>query len=115
MGLRRGEVYWVDFEPAVGGEIKKTRPAVVVSNDAANRMLNRVLVVPPNSQTRRLYPGETLVQVRGQSSKAMADQLTVASKLRFRAFVNRITDDELKSIELSILLQLGIGSRGVRP
>ena len=108
--MRRGEVYWVDFEPAVGGEIKKTRPAVVVSNDAANRKLNRVLVVPLSSQTQRLYPGETLVQVRGQMSKA-----TVASKLRFKAFIGRVADDELKLIERSILLQLGIGTVGARP
>ena len=73
-------------------------------------MLNRVLVVPLSSQIRRLYPGETLVQVRGQMSKAMADQLTVASKLRFKAFIGRIADDEMKLIERSILLQMGIGT-----
>jgi mRNA interferase MazF len=56
--MRRGEVWWVEFEPAVGSEIRKTRPAVIVSNDAANRNLARVVVVPAISNIGRIYPGE---------------------------------------------------------
>ena len=56
--MRRGEVWWVEFEPAVGSEIRKTRPAVIVSNYAANRNLARVAVVTTTSNTGRIYPGE---------------------------------------------------------
>lgn len=56
--MNRGEVWWVDFEPAVGGEIRKKRPAIVVSNDKANKYLNRLQVVPVTSKTGRLYPGK---------------------------------------------------------
>ena len=79
---KRGEIFWVSFDPSVGGEVQKTRPAIVLSNDAANAVLNRLIVVPLSSKTDRLYPGEVLVQINQQKSKAMSDQLTTISKLR---------------------------------
>ena len=47
--MTRGSIWWVEFDPAVGSEIRKTRPAVIVSNDLANRYLSRVVVVPLTS------------------------------------------------------------------
>jgi mRNA interferase MazF len=64
--MQRGEVWWVNFDPSVGGEIQKKRPAVIVSNDVANRILNRVQVVPLTSQTARVYPSEALVLLNDQ-------------------------------------------------
>ena len=57
----RGEVWLVDFDPALGGEIRKTRPSVIVSNDAANAALNLLQVVPLISNTGRLYPSEVIL------------------------------------------------------
>jgi mRNA interferase MazF len=106
--LKRGNVYWLAFDPSVGGEIQKTRPAVIVSNDAANAALNRVIVVPISSQTARLYPGEALIQLEGQQRKAMADQLTTASKLRIKKMIGTVSPEDMFRIERAILLQLGI-------
>ena len=106
--MRRGEVWWVAFDPATGGEIKKRRPAIIVSNDAANRHLNRVQVVPLTSNTGRLYPSEAFVQIGTRSSKAMADQLTTASKERLLKKIGDVDNSELEAIERAIRTQLDL-------
>jgi len=80
--MKRGEVWWVNFDPSIGGEIRKKRPAVIISNDAANKFLNRIQVVPLTSKTDRIYPSEALVSFEGKESKAMADQMATVRKMR---------------------------------
>jgi mRNA interferase MazF len=106
--IERGDVYWVNFEPSLGGEIKKTRPAIVLSNNAANTHLNRVQVVPITSNTERLYPGEAFITLNAEKRKAMADQLTTVSKQRLGARVGTLGKEDVGRIEAAVLLQLGI-------
>lgn len=105
---RRGEVFWVSFDPSLGGEIRKTRPAVVLSNDAANRNLNRLVMVPLSSRVEHLYPGEALVTIAGRHSKAMADQIATVSKLRLQRKLGRLADADMARVEAAVLLHLEI-------
>jgi mRNA interferase MazF len=94
--VRRGDVWWVDFDPEVGSEIRKTRQAVIVGNDIANGALDRVEVVPLTSSTDRVYPSEAVVTAGGQQSKAMADQLTTVSKERIKRRLGAVRESTCK-------------------
>jgi mRNA interferase MazF len=106
--MKRREVWWVNFDPSIGGEIKKKRPAVIISNDASNKFLNRVQVVPLTSKTERIYPSEAVVVFQGEERKAMADQLATVSKERLFRRADTLSQEDMRKIEEAVKVQLDI-------
>jgi mRNA interferase MazF len=105
---KRGEIWWINFDPSIGQEIRKKRPAVIVSNDTSNKYLRRYQVVPLSSQVSKIYPSETKIQVGNRTSKAMVDQLTTVSELRFLNRLDVAKEADIKKIEEKIKIQLDL-------
>lgn len=106
--MLRGEVYWVRFDPAEGGEIKKTRPPIVVSNDISNRILNRVQVVPVTSRIDKVYPGESLFSLEGKEGKALCTQVRTVSKKRLGNRIAKLARRDTIALNKSLKLQLDL-------
>ncbi len=106
--LRRGDVWLVSFDPSLGGEVQKTRPAVILSNDTANALLNRLQVVPISSQVARLYPAEAYITVAGERRKAMADQITTVAKQRLLRQLGSLSQDDLEAVARAVCTQLNL-------
>lgn len=105
--MKRGEIWWVNFDSAIGSEIKKTRPAVIVSNNTSNHYSKRVQVIPATSATQKLYPPECYILIKGKHSKVMADQIMTVSQERLYNCMGYVTPEEMSEIQRIILIQLG--------
>ncbi len=96
MKVAQGQVWWVNLDPTIGSEIRKSRPAVVVSPDELNAHLNTVIVVPLT--TGRAYPFRIATTVAGQDGVAAVDQVRTIDKRRLVRKLATLKGDQLKSI-----------------
>lgn len=107
---RRGDVYWVGLDPVIRSEIRKTRPAVIVSNDSCNRHGTRVVVLPITSNVSSLFPGEALINVKGKQGRALGDQIRSIDKSRLKARVGTLTPAEMTRVDEALAITLALPS-----
>jgi mRNA interferase MazF len=99
---RRGDVFWVNLDPTIGTEVKKTRPAVILSNNAQNRVGQRVLAAPVTSNVSRVYSFEALITVAGEPAKAMLDQVRCLDQSRLGRHIGTISEEEMQAVEKAL-------------
>jgi mRNA interferase MazF len=115
--MRRGDVYWVDLEPAKGSEANKTRPAVIVSNDAANRAAEHagrgvVTVVPITSNIARVFPFQVLLTGTdcglAADSKAQAEQVRAIAADRLGRRIGQVPKSVLRQLDDALRIHLAL-------
>lgn len=96
----------VDLDPVVGSETGKTRPAVVVQNDLANRSSPTVTVVPITSKTGKVYPFQVLVP-RGeggldQQSKVLCEQIRTVARERLGSYLGHLKNQTMREVRVAV-------------
>lgn len=110
--IRRGEMYWIDFHGAAGAEIRKVRPAVVVSTDDHNEHMRTVTVVPFSSRVAPIWPHEVAVPAGvvgdGRPCRLKTHQLRAVDKSRVGRKIGRFPAKLMPALEYSLCEHLGI-------
>ncbi len=96
MNATQGNIWLVNLDPTIGSEIRKTRPAVIVSPDELNAHLNTVVVVPLT--TGRAYPFRIATQVQGKPGVAAVDQVRTIDKRRLVKKISTLKSATLHSV-----------------
>lgn len=106
--MRRGEVWWVNFDPSEGMEIQKCRPAVILTVNALNRARGTVVVVPLSTSAKPRPPIVVSLPSAGASSVAVCDQLCAADKRRFGRKIGDLSSDDMALLNESLKTVLGL-------
>lgn len=106
--VRRGSIWWVDLDPTQGAEIRKSRPAVVLSADGLNRARRTVVVVPLSSGPNPRPPLVVAVPSAGERSVAVCDQLRAVDRTRLRRLAGSVTREDLRMVEAAVRAVLGL-------
>jgi mRNA interferase MazF len=109
--IKRGDVFWIDFDPSKATEIKKRRPALIVSHDVMNEYSSRVIVAPITSQLKKVFSFELEIKgTAGIKGKILLDQLRTVDKSRLEKKMGALTIQELQEVNAIIKLVLGLES-----
>ena len=107
--MRRGEIYWVDIPNAIGHELMKDRPAIIVSCDALNDNSPVVQVVYCSASPKKELPEHITIRSTEQISTALCENVYTVDKSRVGRYVGRCTKREMEQVDLGLLSGLGLG------
>jgi len=99
---KRGEIYWVDLEPARGSETQKVRPGLVISNDVGNETSNVVMIAPITSKVKRVYPFEVEITLNAKTAKIMLNQCRALDRTRIGKKIGEVDPETMRAIEEAI-------------
>jgi mRNA interferase MazF len=102
--ISRFEVYYVNPDPSIGSEIKKTRPCVIISPNEMNRHISTVLIAPLTSKVRT-YPTRVPCKVEGKQGQIVLDQIRTIDKSRLIKKIDTLTKGTGKKV-LNVLLEM---------
>lgn len=105
---KRGEIYWVNLDPTIGSETKKTRPALIISNDSGNENSAVVIIAPITSKVKKIYSFEVKVEINGKPGKIMLNQCRTIDKSRLSGKMDSIEDDVMKLVDDAIKIVFGL-------
>ena len=106
--IRRGNVFWVNFDPSVGSEIKKLRPALVVSNNSANINSSRIIAAPITSKIKKVYLFEVLVQLPELQGKILLDQIKSFDKSRIKEKITSLDYETMMRVDEALKIALDL-------
>ena len=110
--MKRGDIYIVDFEPSVGAEIRKQRPALIISCNEANKHLKTVMAIPFSSKVERVFPFEVFIKKKDSrldyDSKLKIPQMRAIDKSRLKSYIGTLSKDILEEVEDAIKIHLAI-------
>ncbi len=109
---RRGELYYVNFAPTIGVEIKKTRPALIIQNDIGNTHSPATIVAAITSTARDIYPHEVLLKAGEgglqKDSIVLLNQVRTIDKKRLGKKLGMVSSDALKKVDRALAISLGL-------
>ena len=110
--IKRGEVYWVNLDPTVGAEIKKTRPGLVVSNDINNVNAQTVTVLPLTTAVEKVYPFEVFIKAgvcgNREASKVKANQIRTVDRRRLGDLMGMAPSEIMAKVDDAVRIHLAI-------
>src|ERR1700733_8168360 len=99
---KRGEIYWIDLDPTIGNETKKTRPGLIVSNNDGNELSGIVMVAPISSKVKNIFPFEVEVNLKGKRGKIMLNQCRALDKSRLVNKLGEVDEKLMQAVEDAI-------------